>query len=88
LLNESLSYCYEGLGDYKKAAAALKAAHSQLPGPLSSEIDQRLALLLEQAGDYPAAAVYWKMLLDQPGSPLLVPYLQERLRVDEARGKK
>ena len=88
LLNESLSYCYEGLGDYKKAAAALKAAHSQLPGPLSSEISQRLALLLEQAGDYPAAAVYWKMLLDQPGSPLLVPYLKERLRADEARGKK
>jgi len=88
LLNESLSYCYEGLGDYKKAAATLKAAHSQLPGPLSSEISQRLALLLEQAGDYPAAAVYWEMLLNQPGSPLLVPYLKERLRADEARGKK
>jgi tetratricopeptide (TPR) repeat protein len=88
LLNESLSYCYEGMGDYKKAAAVLKAAQSRLPGPLSSEIDQRLALLLEQTGDYPAAAVYWKKLLDQPGSPLLVPYLQERLRADEARGKK
>ncbi len=88
LLNESLSYCYEGLGDYKKAAAALKAAHSQLPGPLSRELSQRLALLLEQAGDYPAAAGYWEMLLNQPGNPLLVPYLQERLRADEARGKK
>jgi len=88
LLNESLSYCYEGLGDYKKAAAALKAAQPQLPGPLSSELSKRLALLLEQAGDYPAAAVYWKMVLDQPGNPLLVPYLKERLRADEARGKK
>ncbi len=88
LLNESLSYCYEGLGDYKKAAAALKAAQAQLPGPLSSELSQRLALLLEQAGDYPAAAVYWKMVLDQHGNPLLVPYLEEKLRADEARGKK
>jgi tetratricopeptide (TPR) repeat protein len=88
LLEESLSYCYEGMGDYKKAAAALKAAQEKLPGPLNSEITQRLALLLEQAGDYQEATVYWKMLLDQPGSPLLVPYLEEKLRADEARGQK
>jgi tetratricopeptide (TPR) repeat protein len=88
LLNESLSYCYEGMGDYKKAAAALKEAQEQLPGPLDSEIDQRLASLLEQAGDYQAAALYWKKLLDQPGSSVLVPYLKERLEADEARGKK
>ncbi|MGP8050881.1 MAG: tetratricopeptide repeat protein [Desulfobaccales bacterium] len=88
LLNESLSYCYEGMGDSKKAAAALKAAQEQLPGPLDGEMEQRLALLLEQAGDYPGAAVYWKRLLDQPGSPQLVPYLQEKLRADEARVKK
>jgi predicted negative regulator of RcsB-dependent stress response len=88
LLNESLSYCYEGMGDYKKAAAALKAAQEQLPGPLNSEIDQRLASLLEQAGDYQAAVPYWKMLLDQPGSPVLVPYLKERLKADEARVQK
>ncbi|MGA7576579.1 MAG: tetratricopeptide repeat protein [Desulfobaccales bacterium] len=88
LLNESLSYCYEGMGDYKEAAAALKAAQEQLPGPLNSEIDQRLASLLERAGDYQAAALYWKKLLEQPGSPVLVPYLKERLRADEARGKK
>ncbi len=88
LLNESLSYCYEGMGDSKKAAAALKAAQEQLPGPLDGEMEQRLALLLEQAGDYPGAAVYWKRLLDQPGSPQLVPYLQEKLRAAEARVKK
>src|SRR5208282_3704598 len=40
LLDESLSYCYEWLGDYKKAAAVLKAAQSQLPGALSSETTQ------------------------------------------------
>lgn len=88
LLNESLSYCYEGLGDYPKAAAALKAAAKEISGPLAGELDQRLALLLEKAGDYRGAAVYWKKLLEKPGNPALQPYLMERLKADEAREKK
>jgi len=88
LINESLSYCYEGLGDFKKAAATLKGVAEQTSGPLKSEVSQRLALLLEQAGDFKEAAVYWKKLLDEGGNPALQPYLKERLAAAEARGKK
>ena len=31
LIDESLSYCYEGLGDFKKAAATLKAVEEEAP---------------------------------------------------------
>ncbi len=88
LINESLSYCYEGLGDYKKAAAILKGVVEEISGNLKGEETQRLALLLEQAGDYKEAAVYWKKLLDEGGNPALHPYLKEKLAAAEAKGKK
>ncbi len=88
LLHESISYCYEDLGDYPKAAAALKAASKEISGPLSAEVNQRLAHLLEKAGDYRGAAVYWKKLLEEPRNPALQSYLTERLKADEAREKK
>ena len=57
-------------------------------GSLKGEATQRLALVLEQAGDFKEAAVYWKKLLDEPGNPALPPYLKERLAAAEAKGKK
>ena len=88
LINESLSYCYEGLGDYKKAAAILKGVVEETSGNLKGEETRRLALLLEQTGDYKEAAVYWKKLLDEGGNPILQPYLKEKLAAAEAKGKK
>ncbi len=88
LINESLSYCYEGLGDFKKAAAILKGVVEETSANLKGEETQRLALLLEQAGDYKEAAVYWKKLLDEGGNPALLPYLKEKLAAAEAKGKK
>ena len=88
LINESLSYCYEGLGDFKKAAATLKRVEEQASGPFKGVVTQRLALLLEQAGDYQEAAVYWKKLLDEGGNPAMKPYLDEKLAAAEAKGKK
>jgi len=87
LINESLSYCYEGLGDYKKAAAILKGVVEETSGNLKGEETQRLALLLEQAGDYKEAAVFWKKLLDEGGNPALQPYLKEKLAAAEAKVK-
>jgi tetratricopeptide (TPR) repeat protein len=85
LVNESLSYCYEGLGDYLKAAATLKEVAEHTSGPLKAEATQRLALILEQAGDFKEAAVYWKKLVDEPGNPALQSYLKERLAAAKAK---
>ncbi len=88
MVSESLSYCYEGQGDFQKAAATLKGVLDQASAGLKSEETQRLAVLLEQAGDFREAAVYWKKLLAEPGNPALQPYLQEKLAAAEARIKK
>jgi predicted negative regulator of RcsB-dependent stress response len=88
LVNESLSYCYEGLGDFKKAAEVLKPVAEQISGPLKSEVMRRLAILYEQAKQPKEAAVYWRKLLDQPLDPALAPYYQEKLAAAEAGGKK
>jgi predicted negative regulator of RcsB-dependent stress response len=88
LVNESLSYCYEGMGDFKKAAEVLKPLAEQISGPLKSEVVRRLAMLFEQAKEPQEAAVYWRKLLDQPPNAALVPYLQEKLAAAEAQGKK
>jgi predicted negative regulator of RcsB-dependent stress response len=88
LVNESLSYCYEGMGNFKKATEVLKPVAEQSFGPLKSESMRRLAMLYEQAKEPKEAAVYWRKLLDQPPDPALVPYLQEKLAAAEAQGKK
>jgi predicted negative regulator of RcsB-dependent stress response len=88
LIEESISYCYEELKDYKKAAATLKGVEEHISGPLKSEITQRLALLLEKAGDFKEAAVYWQKLINQGGNPSVLPYLKEKLAVAEAKTKK
>jgi lipopolysaccharide biosynthesis regulator YciM len=88
LVNESLSYCYEGLGDFKKAAAVLKPVAEQTFEPLKSEVMRRLAMLYEKAQNPQEAAVYWRKLLAQSPNPALAPYLQERLAAAEAGSKK
>jgi predicted negative regulator of RcsB-dependent stress response len=88
LVNESLSYCYEGMGDLKKAAGVLKPVAEQTSGRLQSEVRRRLALLYEQAQEPQEAAVYWRKLLDQPPDAALAPYFQEKLAAAEAAGKK
>jgi predicted negative regulator of RcsB-dependent stress response len=87
LVNESLSYCYEGMGNFKKAAAVLKPLADQVSGPLKSEVLRRLAVLYEQAKEPKEAAVYWRKLLDQPPNAAMVPYLQEKLAAAEASSK-
>jgi predicted negative regulator of RcsB-dependent stress response len=96
LVNESLSYCYEGMGDFKKAAATLKPVAETISMPLKVEVMRRLAILYEHAKEPKEAAVYWRKLLeqlrlqrpDQPPPPGLVSYLQEKLAAAEAAGKK
>jgi lipopolysaccharide biosynthesis regulator YciM len=86
-VNESLSYCYEGMGNFKKAAAVLKPLAEQVAGPLKVEVLRRLAVLYEQAKEPKEAAVYWGKLLDQRPDAALVPYLQEKLAAAEAGSK-
>lgn len=85
LITESLSYCYEGLGDLKKTVQVLKPLAETTSGPLQSEIRRRLAMLYEQIGDQKEAAGYWRQLLDQPPDPNLVPYLKEKVAATEAK---
>jgi predicted negative regulator of RcsB-dependent stress response len=88
LVNESLSYCYEGMGNFKKAAEVLKPVAEQSSDPLKSEVMRRLAMLYEQAKEPKEAAAYWAKLLDKPPDPALVPYLREKLAAAEAQVKK
>lgn len=79
LVAESLSYCYEALGDFQKAAAALEPANDQATGAFQSEVQRRLASLYEQAGKPQEAGRYWQKLLEKPPHPSLVPYLKEKV---------
>jgi predicted negative regulator of RcsB-dependent stress response len=88
LVNESLSYCYEGMGNFKKAAEVLKPVAEQSSAPLRSEVMRRLAMLYEQAKEPKEAAAYWAKLLDRPPDPDMVPYLREKLAAAEAGSKK
>ena len=88
LVNESLSYCYEGMGNFKKAAQVLKPVAEQISDPLKSEVLRRLAMLYEQAKEPKEAAVYWRKLLEQPPDVALAPYFQEKLAAAEAGSQK
>jgi predicted negative regulator of RcsB-dependent stress response len=88
LVTESLSYCYEGLGNFKKAAEVLKPLAGEASGPMKGEVMRRLAMLYDQAKEPKEATVYWRKLLDQPPDAALVPYLQEKLAAAEAGSKR
>ncbi len=88
LVTESLSYCYEGMGNFKKAAAVLKPVVEKASGPLQGEEMRRLALLYDRAQEPKEAAVYWRKLLEKPPEAALKPYFQEKLAAAEAQVKK
>lgn len=88
LIAESLSYCYEGLGDFKKAAEVLQPVVERTSGPLHGEVMRRLALLYDQAKDPQQAVIYWRKLLEQPPDPSFTAYLKEKLAASEAKLKK
>jgi lipopolysaccharide biosynthesis regulator YciM len=85
LVAESLSYCYEGLGEFKKAAATLKPLVESSTGPFQGEVLQHLALLYDKAGEPKEAAEYWRKLLEQKPNPILMTYLQGKLAAAEAQ---
>jgi predicted negative regulator of RcsB-dependent stress response len=88
LITESLSYCYEGMGNFKKAAEVLKPVVEQTAGPMQTEVMHRLAMLYDQAKEPREAAVYWRKLLEKPLDATMVPYLQEKLAMAEAGAQK
>jgi tetratricopeptide (TPR) repeat protein len=88
LIADSLSYCYEAQGDFRKAARTLQPVTDKATAPLQSEIYRRLAMLLEKAGEPQEAARYWRKLVDKPPDPSLLPYFKERLAATETGGKK
>jgi tetratricopeptide (TPR) repeat protein len=79
LIKESLSYCYEGLGEYGKAAAVLKPLTDKGTEAFRGELLSRQARLLERAGDRQGANRLWQQLLEHPPNPALIPYLQEKV---------
>ncbi|MGB8990763.1 MAG: tetratricopeptide repeat protein [Desulfobaccales bacterium] len=88
LITETLSYCYEGMGNFQKAAEVLKPVAEQTSGAMQSEVMRRLALLYDQAKEPKEAAVYWRRLLEKPPEAALKPYFQEKLAAAEAQVKK
>jgi predicted negative regulator of RcsB-dependent stress response len=88
LIVESLSYCYEGLGDNKKAAEVLKPIVDQAYGPMKTEVIHRLALLYDLAKEPREAAIYWRKLLEKPPDATMAAFIQEKLAADEAAAKK
>ncbi len=88
LITESLSYCYEGMGNYKKAAEVLKPLVEQTGGPMQAEVINRLAMLYDQAKEPLEAAVYWRKLLEKPPDAVMAAYIQEKLAAAEAASKK
>jgi predicted negative regulator of RcsB-dependent stress response len=88
LIIESLSYCYEGMGQYKKAAEVLHPVVSKASGPMKTQLLQRLAMLYDQAQEPKQAAVYWRQLLENPPDTTMRAYIQGKLAADEAAAKK
>lgn len=88
LIIESLSYCYEGLVNYKKAAEVLKPLVGHAYGPMQTEVIHRLAMLYDLAKEPREAAVYWRKLLEKPPDATMAAFIQEKLAADEAAAKK
>lgn len=76
---ESLSFCYEALGEYRRAADTLKPLAEVAPGPQKNLLLSRLALLYEKAGQPEEARLYWERLLAASPSGVLGGYVREKL---------
>jgi predicted negative regulator of RcsB-dependent stress response len=79
LITESLSYCYEGLGNYAEAAGMLQPLVETTTGPFQGELTRRLAWLYDKAGNHQEANKYWVKLAEKPPTPAMLPYLKEKL---------
>jgi tetratricopeptide (TPR) repeat protein len=88
LIAESLSYCYEAQGDYRKTAQTLEPVVERAARPLQNEMYRRLALVLEKAGEPKAAAQYWGKLLDKVPDPALLTYIKEKEAAAAAAARK
>ena len=88
LIAESLSYCYEGLGNYAEAAKALQPLAEKTTAPFQGELTLRLAWLYDKAGNQKEANKYWEKLLEKPPTPAMVPYLKEKLAEASPEPKK
>jgi len=77
-LQESLSYCYEGLGELRKAADLLQPLAEKVTGEYRGELLIRRARLLERAGDQKEAGRIWRQLLEHPPSPGPEAYIREK----------
>ena len=85
LVAENLSYCYEAEKQNQKAAAVMDPLVATADLPYRQELQRRQALLFELAGEpAKALAVYQKMLQDNP-SDSFAPYLQEKIKLLEAK---
>jgi predicted negative regulator of RcsB-dependent stress response len=88
VIKDSLSYCYEAMGDYQKAAGLLKPLAEQTTGPFKGEFQRHLAMLYQEAKEPQEAAVYWRKLMEESPNPQLKPYLEEKVARAEAQIKK
>jgi len=79
LITESLSYCYEALGQYAEAARMLQPLVEKTTGPFQGELTRRLAWLYDKAGNHQEANKYWEKLAEKPPTPAMLPYLKEKL---------
>lgn len=85
LVAENLSYCYEAQKEYARAAAVLEPFAAMPNLPYRQELQRRQGLMFELAGE-PAKALdlYRKMLQEKPNDNFS-PYLQEKIKLLEAK---
>jgi predicted negative regulator of RcsB-dependent stress response len=86
-VTESLSYCYEGQGEYAKAAQTLKPLVDSAMGSYQTMLLSHLALLYDKAGEHKLAADAWQRLMTESRDPALVSYWKERLAEDKTGAK-
>jgi tetratricopeptide (TPR) repeat protein len=79
MMAESLSYCYEAMGDFNRAAAVLVPVLDKEANLMQGDLQRRVAWLYEKAGNRAEALRHWKQLLEKPPNAAMVPYLKEKV---------
>ena len=85
LVAENLSYCYEAQKEYPKAAAVLDPLVARPDLPYRQELQRRQALMFELAGEPAKALVIYQQILQENPADNFAPYLQEKIKVLEAK---
>jgi tetratricopeptide (TPR) repeat protein len=88
MMAESLSYCYEAMGDFNRAAAVLVPVLDKEAGLMQGDLQRRVAWLYEKAGNRAEALRHWKQLLEKPPNLAMVPYLKEKVAALNPEGEK